>query len=349
MPLILHLRWLLVRFLSPKISHNWQRSDIVRLTIMAILSLQVRTLGSLALIVLLCGSATAPAFAATYDNLYVFGDSNSDTGTRLTLEGLPLPPYWEGRHSNGPVAVEYLSAAIGVASQAGVNNFAVGGAFTGYGNIDTSPSLTNTGMLGQFEYFSNLYNNKADPNALYFLWGGGNDITACGGTSCTSSQLEASVTNLNTLIGDLSGEGALHFVMVGSQGSNSTDMSFNSLLAADVSALNSGGTDISFFNPEPVVAAMRSSSNIYGFTHRSSSDPCYTGTLAGTNGTVCSDPDAYVTWDTEEHLTAHANQILGDAMAASILTSPVPEPETYAMLMAGLGLIGFVVTRKNQA
>ncbi len=29
--------------------------------------------------------------------------------------------------------------------------------------------------------------------------------------------------------------------------------------------------------------------------------------------------------------------------------SPVPEPETYAMLLAGLGLIGFVASRKSRA
>ncbi len=34
-----------------------------------------------------------------------------------------------------------------------------------------------------------------------------------------------------------------------------------------------------------------------------------------------------------------------DLDAVSI--SPVPEPEAYAMLMAGLGLIGFMVRRRN--
>ena len=32
----------------------------------------------------------------------------------------------------------------------------------------------------------------------------------------------------------------------------------------------------------------------------------------------------------------------------TIPVSPVPEPETYAMLLAGLGLIGFIARRKNQ-
>jgi len=31
---------------------------------------------------------------------------------------------------------------------------------------------------------------------------------------------------------------------------------------------------------------------------------------------------------------------------ASVTVTPVPEPETYAMLLAGLGLVGFAARRK---
>ena len=30
-------------------------------------------------------------------------------------------------------------------------------------------------------------------------------------------------------------------------------------------------------------------------------------------------------------------------------TSPIPEPETYALMLAGLGLLGFAVRRRRQA
>ncbi|WP_292996568.1 FxDxF family PEP-CTERM protein [Nitrosomonas sp.] len=36
----------------------------------------------------------------------------------------------------------------------------------------------------------------------------------------------------------------------------------------------------------------------------------------------------------------------GIFLTSAILT-PVPEPETYAMLLAGLGLLGFVVRRRK--
>lgn len=48
-------------------------------------------------------------------------------------------------------------------------------------------------------------------------------------------------------------------------------------------------------------------------------------------------------------------QISGSAVGASasyggnIVATPVPEPETYAMLMAGLGVIGFVARRRKSS
>ena len=36
------------------------------------------------------------------------------------------------------------------------------------------------------------------------------------------------------------------------------------------------------------------------------------------------------------------------AIASAVTTAPVPEPETYALLGAGLGVIGFVVSRRRR-
>jgi len=44
----------------------------------------------------------------------------------------------------------------------------------------------------------------------------------------------------------------------------------------------------------------------------------------------------------------NANQFYVSSMSVSAVT-PVPEPETYAMLLAGLGLMGFTVRRRRQA
>ena len=47
----------------------------------------------------------------------------------------------------------------------------------------------------------------------------------------------------------------------------------------------------------------------------------------------------------EQHNTAHRNITAGSAIVA---VGAVPEPETYAMLLAGLGLLGFFARRRKQ-
>ena len=75
-----------------------------------------------------CTVAVPAAWAGAttnYQAMYVFGDSLSDTGNDFistTAQRLvpAIPPsvspyatYWQGRFSNGPVAVEYLWRLLG--------------------------------------------------------------------------------------------------------------------------------------------------------------------------------------------------------------------------------------------
>ncbi|MDQ5945187.1 MAG: outer rane lipase/esterase, partial [Pseudomonadota bacterium] len=55
-------------------------------------------------------------------------------------------------------------------------------------------------------------------------------------------------------------------------------------------------------------------------------------------------PDSYLFWDSI-HPTALGHRIIADA-AFNVLA--VPEPETYALLLAGLGLMGAVARRRRQ-
>ena len=82
-------------------------------------------------------ASSSTAFADPITRLFVLGDSVSDNGNLAALSGgtVPAPPYAPGRASNGPVAVEYLSQALGLGpllpAAMGGTNFAVIGAATG--------------------------------------------------------------------------------------------------------------------------------------------------------------------------------------------------------------------------
>lgn len=129
--------------------------------------------------------------SSNYTQIFVFGDSLSDSGNSfaLTFGAIPpVPPYVGGRFSNGSVAVEYLAEDLGLIldpyDDNGIgNNFAVGGAKTGTGNSNNDdialllPEITLPGLSEQIDkYQASLGNERADSDALYVVWAGPNDF-----------------------------------------------------------------------------------------------------------------------------------------------------------------------------
>ncbi|MBO1346330.1 MAG: cadherin-like domain-containing protein [Hormoscilla sp. GUM202] len=134
--------------------------------------------------------------------LFVFGDSLSDTGNVFNLTSAlgnpfpPSPPYFDGRFSNGPVAVEILAEQLDL-SLSQDTNFAWGGAKTGWDNINDNPDLglELPGLLDQIDSFAEAIDAVgADPEALYVVWAGGNDFLPIGGAEVPADP-EAAVTN----------------------------------------------------------------------------------------------------------------------------------------------------------
>lgn len=84
----------------------------------------------------------------------------------------------------------------------------------------------------------------------------------------------------------------------------------------------------------------------------------------GTYGIYAPNNTAVALWSFVSGLQTHTvslaagsyvYKVFGDASASAAYTlnsiatvTPVPEPETYAMLLAGLGVIGFVAKRRNK-
>ncbi len=125
-------------------------------------------------------AVSVSAQAGPFSSLFVFGDSLSDTGNVSIVTGGAAPgtaePYAPGRFSDGPLWVETLASGLGLAGQAnpyllGGNNYAFGGARTGA--VGAPP-----GVLAQVAGIWGVQPGRvpADPNALYVVVGGGNDM-----------------------------------------------------------------------------------------------------------------------------------------------------------------------------
>ena len=144
-------------------------------------------------------------------DLLVFGDSLSDMGNAKAsfLNTPDVPPYWQGRFSNGEVWLGGLYGAYGVSSSIGSgfsstgDNRAFGGAQTGSGyaylvipNVGTQ--ITN--------YLGNVQ-STIPSNAVISLWAGGNDFLY------GSANPDTIVSNMEAHLRQLAGAGGTTFIV----------------------------------------------------------------------------------------------------------------------------------------
>jgi phospholipase/lecithinase/hemolysin len=162
-----------------------------------------------------CASTTFANSTPVYSAVVVFGDSLSDNGNLYRLvdqqtpltpnDGQPPMPYFYGRYSNGPVAVELLAHSLGLP----LIDFAYGGAQTGFNNED--PNLAGTGVLAQVSQAVQP-GKRLDANALYIVWAGPNDFSSTAALVDPNTAPTA-VANLSTAIKTLFGHGARHILV----------------------------------------------------------------------------------------------------------------------------------------
>jgi outer membrane lipase/esterase len=117
--------------------------------------------------------------AGLFDQVVVFGDSLSDDGN-LSL-AMELPQIMRFTTNPGQVGVEEIAGYFGAPvtpSLAGGTDFAFGGA----GVVNNSPGTPSTvpTLPSQLGLYLQATGGKADPNALYSVWGGANDIFYAG-------------------------------------------------------------------------------------------------------------------------------------------------------------------------
>jgi outer membrane lipase/esterase len=136
---------------------------------------------------LLAAGAAPGASAAQFSNVYVFGDSLSDAGyyrAFLAASGLPASLVAiMGRFTTnpGPIWAELVAQYYGLsATPSNVgdgNDFAQGGArVTGIPGFSTPPGQAQRPVSVQIDEFLARGNGSADPNALYTVWAGANDV-----------------------------------------------------------------------------------------------------------------------------------------------------------------------------
>ena len=154
--------------------------------------------------------AALPAQATPYSKFYSFGDSLSDNGNVFALTGQPPVPYFNGRWSNGLVAVEYIANSFGLA----LDNYAYGGATTGLLNVSAGINgIKNTGVLAQVTEFATKYGGVADSNGLYWVAAGGNDFLSAPPGADLNAVAATAVGNLTNSVMALYAMGARNFVL----------------------------------------------------------------------------------------------------------------------------------------
>lgn len=334
------------------------------------------------------------AHAGPYSDLIIFGDSLSDTGNVLALTqafgapAFPVYPAAPGRFSNGPVWTEVLAAGLGLPAGAqpanllftgaavvpigapGGGNYAYGGARTGLGG---SAGAT-TGLFGQLINWNGSFfgggplTRPADPDALYVLMAGANDLRDARSTGDVTPVFDAA-TNLVNAMALLAQAGARHFLIsnlpdLGKTpeavannvvaASTTVTLSFNALLAAGASGLDAAffgasGVDldirtIDLFGLGEAVYddAVNNGGLTYGITNVTT--PCLTpGPISGQYFA----PDATASqcgtsaYADDLHPTAALHRLLGQ----QALSTAVPEPAPLALL--ALALMALVATRRR--
>jgi len=321
----------------------------------------------------------APSIAeASYSNLFVFGDSLSDSGnnavvfaplapnnvTPVPISGnsfIPTFPYASGHYTNAQVWAQVFASSLGLnanPSLLGGTDYAFGGATTG----PLSPNPLPGGLLAPFPasletqaaFFLLQHANVAPADALYVVAGGANDarnaltlIGGCGGNpvcvgSIINSTASAFVMNVETIVHELEVAGARHIVVWDTPdiGRTPAVLASGPLASATASLLAS---DMNL----ALMAAIAGDPDVmlfdlFGEINTIVANP---GAFGLTNVTdACAslaacNPSQYLFWD-GIHPTSAGHQLLSNAMVGL-----VPEPTTLALL--GLGIAGLVVSRRR--
>jgi thermolabile hemolysin len=252
-------------------------------------------------------------------NLVVFGDSLSDNGNSYVLLGVPKPPYYDGRWTNGLNWVDYFTRITGLPAataffEDGGTNFAVGGA--------TSADLT-----GEVAVYLGTVSGKADPTDLYVIWIGADDFLAGIQPATTADTIIGVITGLRAA-------GAQNFLLitvpdialtpdiialgeVQVQAAKQFVANVNNLLRSEISSLGMAlGAQIDLIEVNPLLKELVHDPAAFGF--KNSTGEAYNPST----GVVVKDPNQYVFWD-GFHPTTRVHRIAAETFKRDVTSSDV--------------------------
>jgi phospholipase/lecithinase/hemolysin len=270
--------------------------------------------------------ATNPKFSA----IYVFGDSYCDVGNLFLADGgtFPIsPPYFHGRFSNGLLWDEHVAGSLGLPltpSLAGGTDYAWGGAFVTADQPLGSGAVIPSVPHQVLQYLAQ-HGGKADPNALYIIEGGGNDIIDATGGS--PQQLAFHIANgieASEIL--LRQAGARNFLVpllfdLATVPEGHTNAAFNTAASLATNKLVREALQLDMLDPRIHITLLNSfdlfksvetESNHFGFTNVT--DACVVPT-SETTFNVCADPVHFMFWD-----DIHPTVFMHSFIAVSVLS-----------------------------
>ena len=258
--------------------------------------------------VLVMASIALSAQAPHYSNLFIFGDSYCDVGNLHSPS-----PYYQNRWSNGPLWVDHIAGFLGLSlspSSAGGSDYAWDGAAV------TDPSFAPS-IPQQVERYLSDHGGKADPDALFVLEGGINDITKITFTDpedmghqialglVQSEQQLRQAGAQHFLISNLLDVGRLPLAQPIAGLATATAIAADRHLDRLLRDEQERGVHIVRLNLFSLVNAIANDPGHFGFTNIT--DPCRT------NSSLCTDPDHSFFFD-DAHLSEFAQSDLAVAV-----------------------------------
>ena len=304
--------------------------------------------------------ALNPASAVLFDRIFVFGDSTVDTGwfryqplpSDPTLKALAAASLADGGRipdtPYGPGATQVLAASYGLTANpadngAGGTNYAASGAQNNANFINPHAPST----VSQITNYLSAHGGAADPNALYLISSGGNDIkyaTTLAGQAARQGWVDNAAADLADKIAALQAAGAKNIIVSNAYYVGTTPPGPATLFTRYWSGLfaNLNALNVTFkrADVQSLETAIFANPGAYGFTSISNVD--------GPNGTALINPNsALITkswalygttallrspnaaqtsfWADDEHFAARAQQLEGE-LFTDVANSLRPSP-----------------------